>query len=129
MTDGDVDKYGVSLNFLTDRAVGNPVIFGICGPGWLDLKANTDTGFEDPITGITSTPTTKSLAVAATQQLLIKDSNNVDRTAVATYVSSDPAKATVSTTGLITGVAAGSATVTATYKGKTATCAVTVTGP
>lgn len=130
MTDGDVDKYGVSLNFLTDPAVGNPVIFGICGPGWLDLKAATDTGFDAAITGITVTPSTASLTVSAgsshTKQLAVADSNSVDRTAVATYSSSDAAKATVSSTGLVTAVATGSATITATYKGKTATCAATV---
>lgn len=41
--------------------------------------------------------------------------------------TSDPTKATVSATGLVTGVAAGSAVITAYYAGVTATCAVTVT--
>lgn len=130
MTDGDVDTFGVSLNFLTDPAVGNPVIFGICGEGWLDLKNNNDTGFDRAITSIIMNPTTASLTVSAgashTKQLAVTDSNGVVRTAAATYTSSDAAKATVSSTGLVTGVATGSATITATYKAKTATCAVTV---
>ncbi|MEG1384681.1 MAG: Ig-like domain-containing protein, partial [Oscillospiraceae bacterium] len=43
------------------------------------------------------------------------------------WSSSDPAIATVDANGLVTGVAAGSATITAAANGKTATCAVTVT--
>lgn len=43
------------------------------------------------------------------------------------WASSDTTKATVDQTGKVTGVAAGSANITATCDGKTATCAVTVT--
>jgi uncharacterized protein YjdB len=50
----------------------------------------------------------------------------VDVTAAADYSSSDETKATVSDTGLITFVATGSATITATYGGQSDTCAVTV---
>ena len=44
------------------------------------------------------------------------------------WSSSDPTKATVSSAGVVTGIAAGSATITATYEatGGTDTCAVTV---
>jgi uncharacterized protein YjdB len=44
------------------------------------------------------------------------------------WSSSDPTKATVSSAGVVTGVAAGSATITATFEGNgnTDTCAVTV---
>lgn len=41
--------------------------------------------------------------------------------------TSDPAKATVSQSGVVTGVAAGSATITACWGGLTASCTVTVT--
>lgn len=44
-----------------------------------------------------------------------------------TWASSDPAVATVSASGLVTGVSAGTATITATRGGKTDTCAVAVT--
>ncbi len=45
-----------------------------------------------------------------------------------TYVSSDPTKATVSASGLVTGLVAGSTTITVTHtaSGKTDTCVVTV---
>jgi uncharacterized protein YjdB len=75
---------------------------------------------------------TASITAAAgaghTQQLTVTDSNGVDRTATATYNSTVPAKATVSATGLITGVSAGATNVTATYAGfVSAPCVVTVT--
>ena len=44
-----------------------------------------------------------------------------------TWVSSDPSIASVGETGVVTGKAAGSATITATCLGKTATCTITVT--
>ena len=44
-----------------------------------------------------------------------------------TYASSATGKATVSSTGVVTAVASGSANITATVGGYTATCAVTVT--
>lgn len=130
--DSDVLTHGVSLSFLTDPAVGVPVIFGMCGAGLPDLAAATTDGSIYPAaTGITVTPgpsTTATVAAGAshTRQLLVKDNNGVDRTATATYVSDTPAKATVSTTGLITGVSAGSANVTITYLGFSTSVAVTV---
>lgn len=132
MTDGAVDKLGVSLNFSPHVALpGAPVIFGACGDGFKLLNQATETGFLPLPTGITATPSTKAMTAAAganhTQQLAIADSNTRDRTAAATYTSSDTSKATVSPTGLITAVAAGSATITAAWGGFTATCAVTVT--
>lgn len=68
--------------------------------------------------------------MATTQQLVTKynaygaDAQTV--TSTATYASDDTAVATVSNSGLITAVGEGTATVTATYKGRTATCEVTV---
>jgi uncharacterized protein YjdB len=135
LVDSDVIKHGVSLGFVTDPAVGVPVIFGMCGAGLPDLVAATADGSLYPATtGITVLPTTKALTVAAganhTQQLAVSDSNLVDRTAVATYVSSDVTKVTVSTTGLMTGVATGTGvTVTASYMGFTAVCTNSITSP
>ena len=44
-----------------------------------------------------------------------------------TWGSSDPTVATVNATGLVTGVAAGTATITATSEGKSGTSTITVT--
>lgn len=133
LSDSDVITHGVTLNFLEHPAQpGVGAIFGACGAGVAALAAaTTDGSLYAPATGITVTPTTASITAAVgvnhTKQLVVKDNNGVDRTATATFASDTPAKATVSTTGLITGVAAGSANVTATYLGFTASAAVTVT--
>lgn len=45
-TDGDVDTLNTALNFQTHPALpGVPIVFGICGPGWLTMNAGNDTGF------------------------------------------------------------------------------------
>jgi hypothetical protein len=81
---------------------------------------------------IAVTPATNALAVGATQALTVTATyNNLTTgpvTAGSTFVSSNSAVATVSDTGIVTGVAEGSATITATHtaSGKTATAAVTV---
>lgn len=131
--DSNVFEHAVSLEFLTDPAVQLPVIFGMCGAGVpLLAAAVADGSIYKNATGITVTPTTAAMTAAVganhTKQLLVKDSNGVDRTAAATFLSDTPAKATVSTTGLITAVSVGSANVTASWNGFTsAPCAVTVT--
>lgn len=82
------------------------------------------------VTGATVAPTTTNVAVGATEQLTatVAPANATDKTG--TWDSSDATKATVDAAGLVTGVAAGTATITFTTTdgGKTATCAVTVTG-
>ena len=133
LTDSDVITHGVTLAAQTHPALpGVPVIFGACGAGVSALAAATgDYGIYPAATGITVTPgptTTVTAAAGAghTRQLSVKDSNGADRTATATYTSDTVAKATVSATGLITGVAAGSANITVSYRGCSASVAVTV---
>lgn len=76
---------------------------------------------------ITISDATLALAVGGTHTLTVDDSNGsaVPGGSVG-WTSSDPAKATVSSTGKVTAVAVGTTTITASYQGKTATCAVTV---
>jgi len=64
-----------------------------------------------------------TLTVTATYD----DDSTTDVTVASTYASSDEAIATVSETGVVTGVAEGSATITVTYDSKTTTVDVTVT--
>ncbi|WP_310607094.1 Ig-like domain-containing protein [Buttiauxella brennerae] len=82
------------------------------------------------VTGATVAPTTAAVAVAATQQLTatVTPANATDKSGA--WSTSDATKATVNASGLVTGVAAGTATITFTTTdgGKTATCAVTVSG-
>ncbi|WP_031519241.1 Ig-like domain-containing protein [Siccibacter colletis] len=88
-----------------------------------------DTDETVPTTGVTVTPATTSIAVGATRQLTgaVQPVDASDKTG--TWTTSDNTKATVSPTGLVTGVAAGTATITftSTDGGFTATCSVTVT--
>ena len=78
------------------------------------------------VTGIIVSPGSAQLTVGATVTLTatITPDNATDKTV--TWSSSDSGIATVAG-GLVTGVAAGSATITAKAGDKTATCAVTVT--
>ena len=83
-----------------------------------------------PVTGVTVTPPTANLTVGgATQQLtanvLPSDAGNKE----VTWTSSHPSIASVNATGLVTGLAAGAATITVkTIDGNfTATCTVNVT--
>ena len=79
------------------------------------------------VTGISVAPTTATLSLSGTStQQLTATLAPAGATGTVTWSSSDDAIATVSASGLVTGVAAGSATITATCEGFTATCAVTV---
>jgi hypothetical protein len=123
-SDDNIAMYPVTLQFLRSKTLGYATRITYAGPGWVPLAPAA--GFYPAVSGVSVTPATKTLAVLATQQLTVLDSNGIDRTAVATYVSGTPATATVSSTGLITAVASGSTTVTATYATFTDTCVVTV---
>jgi hypothetical protein len=83
-----------------------------------------------PVASVTVTPASASIAVGATKQLsaVPKDSaGNTLTGRVVTWASSNSAVATVNATGLVTGVTAGSATITATSEGKSGTAAISVT--
>ncbi|MBP3038068.1 Ig-like domain-containing protein [Bacillaceae bacterium Marseille-Q3522] len=82
-----------------------------------------------PVTGVSVTPATANLTVTGTQQLTptVSPANASNKNVV--YSSSNEAIATVNSSGLITAVAEGSATITVTTADGsfTDTCAVTVT--
>jgi len=84
------------------------------------------------VTSIDVTPSSATIVGTGTRQLKVTDSNGFDVTSTATYASSATSKATVNSAGLVTGVAAGTSTITATYQplhgGSTVTdtCAITV---
>jgi len=88
-----------------------------------------DTDEAVPATGVTVAPATTSLAVGATRQLTatVLPADATDKSG--TWTTSDATKATVSSTGLVTGVGAGTTTIT--FKSNdgnfTGTTAVTVT--
>jgi len=83
-----------------------------------------------PVASVTVSPTTASVTVGATSQLTAtaKDANGTALSGrTVTWATSNAAVATVSASGLVTGVAAGSATITATSEGQSGTSAMTVT--
>jgi uncharacterized protein YjdB len=85
-----------------------------------------------PVATVAVTPGSASIAVGATVNLdaVARDASARILTGRAvTWATSNPAVATVSSTGLVTGVAGGAATITATSEGKSGTATVTVTAP
>jgi uncharacterized protein YjdB len=81
-----------------------------------------------PVTGVTVSPTSATLAVGGTQQLTstVAPANATNKTV--TYSSNNTGVATVNGSGLVTAVGSGSATITVTTQdgSKTATAAITV---
>ena len=87
------------------------------------------TGSTVPVATVGVSPASANVAVGGTQQLsaVTRDSAGTTLTGrVVTWTSSNTTVATVSASGLVTGRAAGAATITATSEGKTATSAITV---
>src|SRR6266516_2358857 len=83
-----------------------------------------------PVASVTVSPTTASLQVSATRQFtaVTKDSTGNTLTGrVVTWASSNTAVATVSTSGVVSGMASGPATITATSEGQSGTTALTIT--
>ena len=84
-----------------------------------------------PVASVVVTPATATVAVGGTQPLTasVRDAaGNVLVGRAVTWTSSDTTRATVSASGVVTGRAAGSATITASSEGRSGTAAVTVQG-
>jgi uncharacterized protein YjdB len=93
-------------------------------------------GCSDPTTSATLVsvqvaPPTASIGIGVEQQFtataLYSDASSQDVSATGTWVSSDEAVATVDAAGLATAVAAGTADITVTFEGQSATATLTVT--
>ncbi len=84
------------------------------------------------VTTVTVSPATASIAVGATVALsaVVKDAQGIVMTGqTITWSTSNAAAATVSSSGFVSGIGAGSATITATCAGKSGSSDVTVTAP
>lgn len=81
------------------------------------------------VTGVTVSPATASISAGTTTQLTATVSPSTATNSAVTWSTSNAAIATVDASGLVTGVAAGSATITATTQdgGFTATSVITIT--
>ena len=83
-----------------------------------------------PVTDISVLPATATKVAGQTQQLTVTFTPTDASVPRVAWTTSDATKATVSSTGLVTTVAAGSVTITGTANGAiTDTCVITVTAP
>jgi uncharacterized protein YjdB len=115
--------------FVTANAIGTATITAASGSR---SGIATITVIPEPIGSIAVTPTSDTLLVGETVQLTptVRDINNnvvTDRTL--TWASANPTIASVSGTGLVTGVGDGVTTVTASGDGQSAAATIRVFGP
>lgn len=115
---------GPELDINIDKTqvdVGNPPV-----PDGIQLEPGADPAtqlqFVQPIPASATVSTTKQLQGIA----VFADGGTQNITAIASWMSDTPGVATVSSTGLVTAVAPGSATITATYLGISGTSRITV---
>src|SRR5205814_9304094 len=109
-----------------------PVALTAGGEGQGGASSITESSVPVPVSSVTVSPASASVSAGQTVQLTAtpKDANgNPLSGRVVSWASSNTSAATVNGSGLVTGVAAGSATITATSEGQTGTAAITVTGP
>ncbi|MGA9800856.1 MAG: Ig-like domain-containing protein [Terriglobales bacterium] len=99
-----------------------------CGGG---AGSSTDPFVSPSLGTIAVSPTTAKIAVGGVEQLqpAAKDENGNPMAGISFTFSSSSSVATVSSTGLVKGVSAGSATITVGAGGKTASVSITVTAP
>ena len=116
---------------VTGIAAGSATITVACSSDTSKTAASsiTVTSTNVPVTGVSVSPTSASIAVNGTQQLTATVSPSNANNSAVSWSSNNTSVATVSSSGLATGVAAGSATITVTTAdgSKTATSALTVT--
>ena len=120
------DDWERSVNVKGNSVQGNPNPFidhpEYANTLWSDVSGYT-TYTNSGIT-VSVSPSSGSISVGETLSLTATTSGG---SGSLTWSSSNTNIATVNSSGVVTGVAAGSATITATYSGETATCSVTVT--
>ena len=110
--------------------VCDPVATKTCGVGIINAGALLGGGSTTvPVTGVTVAPTSVTLNLGQTQSLTAVIAPSNATTPAVTWASSSPSVASVSTSGVVTAVAAGAATITVktTDGGFTASSTVTVT--
>lgn len=129
LNDDNVLEYKPTMKAFRDDVAGYSVAQGFAGPGWRDIVALS--GFSQSLTAINLTPSGPSITAATgashTVQLMVEGNNGINYTPDATFTTSAADKATVSGSGLVTGVAAGTSTVTAHLGALSGSVTVTVT--
>ena len=120
-----VDGSGLATGVTAGSATITATSEGHSGSGTLTVSAVTV-----PVAAVTVSPASASVTAGQTVQLTAtpKDANGNALTGrTITWTSGNTSVATVSSSGLVSGLAAGSATITATSEGKSGTAAITVT--
>jgi uncharacterized protein YjdB len=121
-----INPAGLASALAAGSATITAVLNGVTGSATLAVSAAPKT-----LSSVTVTPATASIAQQSTQQFTAtaaySDGSKGDVTSSVTWTGSNPAAATVNAAGLATGVAVGSATITATLGGIHGTAALTVT--
>lgn len=114
----------VKQGIITGAGTGTAVITASYGTNTAELEAEVGS-----VSKLNASETGIFLKASGTEQISLtavaSDGSSSDVTSLATWSSSDKSVATVSK-GLVTGIAMGSATITAAYKNLTATVAVDV---
>ncbi len=126
----DIANVGRSSGLVTGVAPGTATIIAI--DSLSGYAANTAVTVVAPVATLVVSPPATTLAIGAAQQLTASafDANGGPLTGrPVTWSSSNAAIASVSTLGLVTAVAPGTATITAAVEGKTALATVTVSPP
>jgi uncharacterized protein YjdB len=113
-----------------DGAIRYHVLFATGASGWVVQNYLTKIVPTVPVASVTVSPASASVLQGQTVQLTAtpKDASGTPLTGrVITWSSGNTAVATVSSSGLVTAVAGGSATIMATSEGKSGTAAISVT--
>jgi uncharacterized protein YjdB len=125
-----------TLGRVTARGAGSALISaeieGRIGTAAVAVTGSAPTPTPAPVASVTLTPATASIMVgqAATFTATLRDANGTVLTGrTVSWSSTNPAIATVASSGIATGVAAGSVTIRATSEGTTGQSALTVVAP
>jgi len=125
---------GLCLTAKGDASSGQVILLVSCGgydsQQWKVVARTTTTPTPAPVASVGVTLSAASLTVGQTSQAtaVLKDATgNVLSGRAVTWSSSAPAVASVTAAGLVTGVGAGTATISAASEGQTGAAAVTVT--
>jgi hypothetical protein len=118
-----------TTGLVTGKTAGGPVTITATSEGVSGTSSVTVTATAEPVASVEVTPGSANIVVGGTVQLTAtpKDAGGQPLTGrTITWASNATGVATVSTTGLVTGVAAGPATVTATSEGQSGSSSITV---
>lgn len=123
-----VARVDASTGIVTGVSSGGPVTITATSEGKSGTAAVTVTPVPVATVTVTPSPTTVSVGGVVSLTATLRDANNNVLTGRAVSWTSDAASvASVNSNGVVSGVTAGSATITATSEGKSGTSSVTVT--